>query len=191
MMKMASHATLTNDPMITGRSDPAETRDSIRLRDARSSDLHSVNNLIAAAIDTWQLTDRVKRISLPLYRYQGDDLRDMQLVVAHSGDDEILGVAALEQAYATDLLDGLRTSVLHGIYVAPNLHRNGVGSRLLEKIENMAHSQGTEVLLVKARPEAIAFFSTREFRKLSTRDNSRDYPYQFYKILADFDPDRF
>ena len=191
MMKMASHATLTNDPMIAGRTDPAETRDSIRLRDARSSDLNRVNNLIAAAIDTWHLADRVKRISLPLYRYQEDDLRDMQLVVAHSGDNETLGVAALEQTYASDLFDGLRTSVLHGIYVAPNLHRSGVGSRLLEKIENMAHSHGTEVLLVKARPEAIAFFSKRGFRKLSARDSSRDYPNQFYKILADFDPDRF
>ena len=191
MMKLASHDALTTNPMRTGETNPATARGQITLRDARGSDLHSVNNLIAAAIDTWQLADRVKRISLPLYRYQEDDLRDMQLVVADSGDDEILGVAALEQAYATDLLDGLQTSVLHGIYVAPSLHRNGIGSRLLERIENMARSNGTEVLLVKARPEAIAFFSGRGFRKLSTRDNSRAYPYQFYKILADFDPDRF
>ena len=190
MMKLASNTALTKDPMLAGRTDPVETRDSIRLRDALTSDLHSINNLIAAAIDTWQLADRVKRISLPLYRYQEGDLRDMQLVVADSGEDEILGVAALEQAYATDLFEGLQTSVLHGIYVAPNLHRNGVGSRLLEKIEKMARSSGTEVLLVKARPEAISFFCGRGFRQLSTRDNSRDYPYQFYKILADFDSDR-
>ena len=154
MMKLASNTALTKDPMLAGRTDPVETRDSIRLRDALTSDLHSINNLIAAAIDTWQLADRVKRISLPLYRYQEGDLRDMQLVVADSGEDEILGVAALEQAYATDLFEGLQTSVLHGIYVAPNLHRNGVGSRLLEKIEKMARSSGTEVLLVMARPEA-------------------------------------
>jgi N-acetylglutamate synthase-like GNAT family acetyltransferase len=115
----------------------------------------------------------------------------MQLVVADSDDDEILGIAALEQAYASDQFDGLQTSVLHGIYVAPNLHRSGVGSGLLEKIENMARSNGSEVLLVKARPEAISFFSDRGYRQLSTRDSSRDYPYQFYKIVADFDPDRF
>ncbi len=191
MMKPASHAALANDPALAGRTDPVMTRDSITLRDARSSDLHSANKLIAAAIDTWQLANRVKRISLPLYRYHQDDLRDMQLVVADSDDDEILGIAALEQAYASDRFDGLQTSVLHGIYVAPNLHRSGVGSGLLEKIENMARSNGSEVLLVKARPEAISFFCERGFRQLSTRDSSRDYPYRFYKILADFDPDRF
>lgn len=190
-MKLAPHAALTTGPVLAGPIDPARTRASIRLRDARASDLHSVNNLIATAIDTWQLADRVKRISLPLYRYHEDDLRDMQIVVADAGDDEILGVAALEQAYATDIFDGLQTSVLHGIYVAPNLHRSGVGSRLLEKIETMARSQGSEVLLVKAMPEATSFFSARGFGKLSTRDHRRDYPYRYYKILADRDPDQF
>ena len=191
MMKLASHATLTSDQTLIGRTDTVKTRDSIRLRDALASDLHGVNNLIAAAIDTWHLADRVKRISLPLYRYHEDDLRDMRLVVAESGDHQILGIAVLEQAYATDLFDGFQAAVLHGIYVAPNLHRNGVGSRLLEKIENMARSNDTEMLLVKARPEAISFFSDRGFEQLSARDVSRDYPHQFYKKLTDFDSDRF
>ena len=191
MMKLASPAALTKDPILAERTDPGKTRDSIRLRDARSSDLDSVNTLIAAAIDTWQLADRVKRISLPLYRYHEDDLRELQLVVADSGDDEIFGIAALEQVYATDIFEGLQTAMLHGIFVVPNLHRNGIGSRLLEKIERMAGFNGTGVLLVKARPEAISFFRDRGFRQLSTRDKSRDYPYQFYKILAGSDPERF
>ncbi len=77
MMKTTSHVELANDQMLNGCIDPVKTRAPIRLRDARAPDLHSVNNLIAAAIDTWQLADRVKRISLPLYRYHEDDLRDM------------------------------------------------------------------------------------------------------------------
>jgi len=155
----------------------------ITLRGADPSDLHSINSLVASAIGTWRLADRVKRISLPLYRYHEDDLQAMQIVVAHSGDDEILGIAALEQAYASNMFDGLPTSLLHGIYVAPNYHRNGVGSCLLEKIETLARSQDTEVLLVKARPEAISFFDAHGFGKLNTGDRRRDYPYQFYKLL--------
>jgi N-acetylglutamate synthase-like GNAT family acetyltransferase len=190
MMKLASGAALTTATLPAGRSAAATTHSPIALRRARASDLQSVNNLIAAAIDTWSLADRVKRISLPLYRYHEDDLRDMQLVVAHSSDDEIFGIAALEQAYANDLFDGLQASVLHGIYVAPNLHRNGVGSALLEKIENMASSNHTEVLLVKARPEAISFFSSHGYGRLPTRDRRRDYPYQLYKRLTGFARDR-
>jgi N-acetylglutamate synthase-like GNAT family acetyltransferase len=188
MMKLDSNDAPKTAAMPAASTDPAKPGTTITLRGARASDLHAINNLIASAIATWQLADRVKRISLPLYRYHDDDLRDMQLVVAHSGDDEFLGVAALERAYATDIFDGLETSVLHGIYVAPLRHRNGVGSRLLEAIENMARAQGTEALLVKARPEAISFFNARGFEKLTPGDRNRDYPYQFYKILSNFDP---
>lgn len=107
----------------------------------------------------------------------------MHIMVAHCDDEEILGIAALERAHFTDRFDGLSTSLLHGIYVAPNLHRSGLGSRLLEKIENLARSQASETLLVKARPEAIAFFKARGFARLTGRDRRADYPYQFYKVL--------
>lgn len=165
------------------KTDPAKTHGRIRLRDAYPSDLCSINRLIASAIGTWRLTDRVKRISLPLYRYHEIDLQEMQIVVAHSGGDEIRGIAALEQADAGKMFDGLPTAVLHGIYVAPNLHRNGVGSRLLEKIETLVRSGGIAVLLVKARPEALSFFNARGFGKLTTGDDREDYPHQFHKIL--------
>jgi N-acetylglutamate synthase-like GNAT family acetyltransferase len=171
------------DPMPGEKTDPANTRGTIRLRDADPSDLCSINSLIASAIGTWRLAARVKRISLPLYRYLEVDLQEMQIVVAQSGDDAILGIAALEQADAGAMFGGLPTAVLHGIYVAPNLHRNGVGSRLLEKIETLARSRGIAVLLVKARPEAISFFNARGFGKLTTRDDRGDYPHQFHKIL--------
>jgi N-acetylglutamate synthase-like GNAT family acetyltransferase len=183
MMKSASHTTLPTDPIPGRKIAPAKIHGTIKLRGADPSDLHSINSLIAAAIGTWRLADRVKRISLPLYRYHAHDLQDMQIVVAHCGDGEILGSAALEQAYTSNMFDGLPTSLLHGIYVAPNLHRNGVGSRLLEKIETLARYQGIEALLVKARPEAISFFSARGFGKLSTRDDREEYPHQFYKLL--------
>jgi N-acetylglutamate synthase-like GNAT family acetyltransferase len=182
-MKPTSSTTQTTDPVPARKTDPAYIRDTIRLREAAPSDLDSINNLIAAAIATWRLAERVKRISLPLYRYQEDDLQEMQIVVAHCGDDEILGVAAVEPAYASDAFDGLPTSLLHGIYVAPNLHRTGVGTRLVENIETLARSGGARILLVKARPEAVSFFSARGFDKLTTRDHRGDYPYQFFKVL--------
>jgi GNAT superfamily N-acetyltransferase len=169
--------------MPAGKTGPAKTRDAIWLGEAAPSDLNDINNLIAAAIATWHLAERVKRISLPLYRYHENDLKEMQIIVAHSGEDDILGVAAVEPAYASDVFGGLPTSLLHGIYVAPNLHRRGVGTRLIEKIENLAHSRGARVLLVKARPEAISFFKARGFGQLTTRDRRGDYPYQFFKIL--------
>jgi GNAT superfamily N-acetyltransferase len=169
--------------MHAGKTAPAKTRDAITLREADPYDLDSINNLMATAIGTWRLADRVKRISLPLYRYHEDDLREMQIVVADSGVDEILGVAAVEPAHASDVFDGLPTSLLHGIYVAPSCHRTGVGTRLGEKIETLAHSRGARALLVRARPEAISFFNALGYTRLTTRDDRADYPYQFFKIV--------
>jgi len=79
-MKLTTHVAQTTHPMLSWNTDPAKIRGAVKLRGADPSDLYSINNLIAAAIGTWNLADRVKRISLPLYRYHEDDLREMQIV---------------------------------------------------------------------------------------------------------------
>jgi len=77
----------------------------------------------------------------------------------------------------------LPTSLLHGIYVASSLHCRGAGTRLIENIEALAHSRGARVLLVKARPEAISFFSARGFGRLATADHRTDYTCQLFKVV--------
>jgi len=42
----------------------------VALRQAGPEDLGCINTLIAAAITTWDVTERVRRISLPLYQYR-------------------------------------------------------------------------------------------------------------------------
>jgi GNAT superfamily N-acetyltransferase len=169
------------DDLTTATSTSAFQAGPLNLREAQSFDLESVNELIAAAMNTWNLTNRVKRISLPLYRYQLHDLEYLQIVVAATVDSRITGVAALERAHQTDLPDGLSASILHGLYVTPDWHRKGIGSLLLERIETIARSEGAAGLLAKARPEAMPFFESCGFEKLPVEDHARDYPHRFYK----------
>jgi GNAT superfamily N-acetyltransferase len=154
------------------------------LRKADSDDLHNINDVIAAAMGTWDLAERVKRISLPLYRYQAHDLEHLQILVAESSASRIVGVAALEQSPAGDLPGEQSTSILHGLYVDPAYHGKGVGSLLLKRIEEIAALTDARDLLVKAQHEALGFFVRRGFKTLPVEDDSRDYPYRLWKRFS-------
>ena len=154
------------------------------LRQAGSDDLGNINEVIAAAMDTWDLAERVKRISLPLYRYQSHDLVHLHILVAESSASGIVGVATLEQARASGLADAQSTSILHGLYVDPSYHGKGIGSLLLKRIEEIAALTDARGLLVKAQHEAVGFFVHLGFKALPVEDESRDYPYRLWKRFS-------
>jgi len=153
----------------------------ISLRKAGSDDLDNINAVIAAAMDTWDLAERVKRISLPLYRYQPYDLEHLHIVVAESRGSGIVAIAALEQASPGDSCGGQSTSILHGLYVDPAWHGKGVGSLLLQRMEEIAAETDSRGLLVRAQHDAVDFFAGRGFESLPVEDHSRDYPYRLWK----------
>ena len=156
-------------------------REIINLRKAGNRDLAQINTLIAAAMDTWRLSERVKRLSLPLYRYDESDLDHLQVIVAETEDAGVAGIAAIEPADASECPRGHNAALLHGIYVDPLLHRSGIGTRLLSYVQAMASSMCFSGLLVKANPAARSFFEARAFEKLPIEDPSRDYPFRYWK----------
>lgn len=158
------------------------TGSAINLRKANRCDLKAINHLIKSAMDTWNLAERVKRISLPLYCYDEYDLEHLQILVAETEDLSIAGISALEPIESTDS-EGRSMSIIHGIYVDPALHRKGIGTSLLEATELLADSQSADGLLVKAQPEAIKFFNHQGYQELPVKDPSRQYPYRLWKDL--------
>jgi hypothetical protein len=90
------------------------------LRQAHADDLPAINGVIERAIATWQLPERVKRLSLPSYRYHMHDLVHLHLVVAEDDDHVLVGVAAWEPANPRDLPAGKNGLLLHGLYVDPS-----------------------------------------------------------------------
>ena len=152
-----------------------------KLRPAGATDLRNVNRVIESAIDTWQLPARVKRLSKPVYRYSEHDLDFLDLVVAEANDGTIIGVAAWEQAEPDDAPAGRSALLLHGIYVASDHHRKGVGTRLFETAEKAACSRGLDGVLVKAQPGAQEFFLALGLDGVPVDDHRRDYPHRFWK----------
>lgn len=152
----------------------------IGLRPAMPADLAAINAVIERAAMTWNLPERVKRLTLPSYRYTEHDLAHLHIVVAEDADRTVLGVAAWEPAAVHNLPMGKTGLLLHGLYVDPAQQRAGVGSRLLDAARMAAREQGFDGLLVKARPEAERFFLARKLEPLPVRDPDRDYLHRFW-----------
>jgi len=74
----------------------------VSLRAADKTDLPAVNGVIERAIMGWKLPERVKRLSLPLYRYNEMDLEHLELCVAEAAG-QIIALAAWEPAEASDI----------------------------------------------------------------------------------------
>jgi GNAT superfamily N-acetyltransferase len=161
---------------------PADT--AIRLRPLTAGDLEPANAVIEAAIMSWGLPDRVKRLSLPSYRYEPHDLDHLTLKGAEDSAGSLVGVAAWEPANRAETPNDRRGLLLHGIYVIPTLHRGGVGSRLLDAALRAARAGGFDGLLVKATRGAQGFFRAKGLSPLPVENAARDYPYRFWKALT-------
>lgn len=159
-------------------------RAAFRLRPATGADLAAINAVIERAVTTWNLSERVKRLTLPSYRYNAHDLEHLRIVLAEDADGTVLGVAAWEPASPRDLPAGKTGLLLHGLYVDPQCQRAGAGRQLLDAAVGAAREQGFDGLLVKARPEAEGFFLACGHVALPVTDAERHYPHRFWKAVA-------
>lgn len=152
----------------------------VHLRAATVDDLAAVNAIVERAVMIWRLAERVKRLSLPSCRYYAHDFSHMQLVVAADTHGELLGVAAWDEADPRDTPAGQRGLLLHGLYVDPARHGEGVGTRLLDAAADAASAGGYDGLLVKTQVDARGFFAARGLHALPVSDPARDYPYRYW-----------
>jgi N-acetylglutamate synthase-like GNAT family acetyltransferase len=153
--------------------------DAMHIRHADSDDLDNINRVIDEAVMTWQLPERVKRLSLASYRYQALDLDHLQIQLAET-DHTILGLAAVddEPVPVSDRGMGL---LLHGLYVSPQHHHQGIGAELFEAIESLARQRQLDGILVKAQKDAVGFFEKQGMAKLPVENDARDYANRYWK----------
>jgi GNAT superfamily N-acetyltransferase len=158
--------------------------EAVASRPAQDEDIAALNGVIARAVMSWNLPERVKRLSLPSYRYQPHDLGHLHLVVAEDAAHEIVGVAAWEEANPRDTPAGKRGLLLHGLYVDPANQHQGIGSRLLDAALAAAREGGYDGLLVKAQADANGFFAARGLMRLPVENPERDYPHRYWQASS-------
>lgn len=156
------------------------TASHISIRAAQASDLAAINRVIDAAIMTWDLPERVKRLSLPSYRYNEIDLAHYEIHVAIQ-DDQVVGVVAWDmEPHSVQQQRGL---LLHGIYVHPNMQHQGIGAQLFAAAENAVSKYKLDGLLVKAQKDAETFYVLRGMHKLAVTNSERDFADRYWKAV--------
>jgi hypothetical protein len=90
----------------------------IDIRPAGQTDPEAINRVVESVVMTQHLPDRVKRLSLPVYRYDNVDLVHLDIVLAVDSRLNIIGIAVWEQADTRESPAGSKELSLHGIYVA-------------------------------------------------------------------------
>jgi GNAT superfamily N-acetyltransferase len=147
------------------------------------ADLPAVNAVVEAAVMGWALPERVKRLVLPTYRYDGADLEHLAFALARAAaDGRVLGVAAWEAADPATCPGGRNGLLLHGLYVAPESQRAGVGRALVRVVLQAAAAAGHAGILVRAQRDAEGFFEDQGFERLPASD--KDYAGRFWKAGA-------
>ena len=155
----------------------------IVLRDLCPGDVSVVNQVLAAAIQTWGIAPRVKRLALTSYHYKDDDFQHLAFVGTLQ-DEKLLGFASLEPVDLRGTIGTDKAMLLHGIYVVPEMHRLGLGTRLINAAKKIARNRGFGGLLVRAEKNAATFFEKQGFAPLPVNDSQRDYPHRLLAPIA-------
>lgn len=148
----------------------------LSIRKVNSNDLADINQLISAAVNTWNLPERVIRLSLPGYHYTVDDLDHLQIFIA-THQQQITGVIALEDISQHDSV------LLHGIYVSPQCYHQGIGRSLFQYAVKQACEQGYRQLQVRAQADASGFFQTMGMQKMAVENQQKDYLNRYHLVL--------
>lgn len=154
----------------------------LHLEQATIQDLPRINEIIEAAIMQWHLPERVKRLSLSSYRYNEFDLQQYVILLAKTAG-EIVGIISYEQTESKDVIIANNALSIHGIYVAPDFQRKGVGTFLIHAAENIARHLGLNSIEVKAQKDAIPFYTKNNFFQIQTTNAGTEYPARYLKSL--------
>lgn len=162
---------------MTSIADASDTQHpAVALRRAGSADVALVNQIVDAAVSTWGLPARVRRLAAPSLRYTARDLEHMDAVIAQDAQGKPLGVAVAEPAGMGDAPSGRSALLLHGLYVVPAHHGEGIGGRLLAWVAGLAAHQGRDGVAVRAWREAEDFFRSRGFQEVTPGNSVGGHP---------------
>lgn len=158
--------------------------------DARSEDLEKINRLIEAAIGTWPIGSRLRRLVATPLRYNWVDFQDFEMVLCYKAAAEI-GVAVWQPDAPLQMAESHQATLLHGLYVAPDAQGYGVGRGLLSEIAQRARARNQDTLYVRAERFATGFFRRVGGRQLQAQESpeagDQAYPHRFLLSVANID----
>jgi GNAT superfamily N-acetyltransferase len=140
--------------------------------------LPAINRVIEDAVASWPLPSRLKKLALPLLRYDAIDANDYEFLLAGVGERAV-GVAAWDRSliFAADVES--HDVLLHGLYVAAPFQRSGVGRQLQAAVFARAAAAGAAGVVVKAERVAAPYFESCGYERVDGSRYGFSYPYSY------------
>ena len=148
------------------------------LASASAAELVSANLVISSAVKSWQLPERLKRLSLPLLHYTEADLADYEILLCRN-NAQVVAMAAWDNSHVYRGPDHISCALLHGLYVCFDHQGCGLGQRLQTAVGHRAAKHGFKGLLVKSQRVSTGYFANQGYQHTTEFDD--DYPYLFWK----------
>ncbi|MFT6437072.1 MAG: GNAT superfamily N-acetyltransferase [Candidatus Azotimanducaceae bacterium] len=148
---------------------------------ATLEDVSQINLVIEQAVMAWPLSERLRRLSLPLLRYTEADWPHYQFLIKRE-HDSVVAIAAWDPHTRCATVHG-HAALLHGLYVMPAWQGCGIGWRLIQEVAKLARALPVDGVLVKAERIAVSYFESRGLLVVAATDR-QDYPYQFWLGLG-------
>ena len=136
----------------------------------------------------WPLAERVKRLSLPVLKYDPVDMKTLQMLVFER-DGEVAGIAAWGEATgngpaASGESSAIRLALLHGLYVHPDMQGRGIGRALQQAVFASAQHGGMQAVVLRAERVSAGYFETCGYTALPpSSEPGNAYPYRYWKPL--------
>ena len=140
-------------------------------------DLDLINQVIDDAVMSWPLSERNKRLSVPILSYDQQDFTEYRFILGKEAG-QVVGAAAWNAQTLLSTPSG-NGYLLHGLYIASAYQGRGFGTVMLRNVLLLSQMQGADGLLVKAQRPAVKFFEHCGMVLLPA-ENPNDYPYQFW-----------
>lgn len=156
------------------------TKAQIDLQEISASDLETANAIVTAAIETWDMPPRLRRLVAGTHQYEAGDFQTMRLFLLQMETGETAGLLAVEDYPGAEADCSGRVLLLHGLYVHPDHQRQGIGRAAVAAAKQLASENGFAGILIKAHASANAFFESLGLSRLPVRDETADYPHRFW-----------
>ncbi len=161
------------------------TNPRIELREIGATELDMANHMVTAAIETWDMPPRLRRLVAGTHRYEAGDFQTMRLFLLQTQSEETAGVLAVEDYPGTEADCPDRVLLLHGLYIHPEHQHRGIGRAAVAATRRLALDNGFAGVLVKAHASANAFFAGLGLTHLPVRDEKSDYPHRYWWPAAE------
>ncbi|MEC8126158.1 MAG: GNAT family N-acetyltransferase [Pseudomonadota bacterium] len=144
--------------------------------------LQAINTVLTSSITTWNLVDRLRRLSSDTYHYRESNLIDDQVYGLRAQNKTPPAILALNDN-ALELPRDLSSLQIHCLCVHADYQRQGLRQHLIENALKLAQMRHLNAVLVKSHESTVSYFEKQGFRLTPVIDEVCDFPYRLVRSV--------